>query len=130
MKTKTISIILLSIVLLNSGCATILTGTKQKVTFKSNADGKVYQNLTEIGNTNQVIKIKRKDLVKLYTIKTDGCTDKQIELPIKTNPAFFLNIPFAVFGYGLLWPYMDLATGANIKTTKIINVEVECKTKK
>ncbi len=130
MKNKTISIILLSIIILNSSCATLFTGAKQKVTFKSNAEGKVYQNLTEIGKTNQVIKIKRKDLVKLYTIKTDGCTDKQIELPIKSNPAFLLNLPFALFGYGLLWSYVDLMNGANMKTTKIINVEIECKTNK
>ncbi len=130
MKTKSLSIFLLSIVLLNSSCATIFTGTKQKVTFKSNADGKVYQNLTEIGKTNQVIKIKRKDLVKLYTIKVDGCSDKQIELPLKVNPPFLLNIPLAIIPYGLTFSYLDLANHANIKTKKIIEVDFDCKTKK
>lgn len=127
---KSISIILLAITILSSGCATLFTGTKQKVTFKSNADGKVYQNIKEIGKTNQVIKIKRKDLVKLYTIKTDGCPDKQIELPIKTNPAFILDIPFAIIPYGLLGSYIDVANGAHMRTNKIIIVDFECKTNK
>ena len=53
MRNITISLFLISAILLNSGCALILTGSKQKVTFKSDYDGKVYQNLTEIGKTNE-----------------------------------------------------------------------------
>lgn len=125
MKTKIILIAIMSSFLFSS-CATMFTGTKQKVTFKSNVDGKVYQNLSEIGKTNEPIKIKRKDLVKLYTIKTEGCTDKQFELPVKSNPAALLNIPFAFFGYGIIWAYIDESNGANMKTNKIIEVNVEC----
>jgi len=121
MKKTITSILLCLTILFSSSCATILTGTKQKVTFKSNVNGKVFQNLAEIGKTNEVIKIKRHDLTKLYTIKADGFQDKQFELPVRSNPVFYLNILFGVFVTG----YFDLATGAIIKTDKEINVTVE-----
>ena len=113
-----------------SSCGTIFTGTKQKITFQSNMDGKVYQNLTEIGKTNQQLKVKRKDLVKLYTIKTDVCGEKQFELPIKTNAVVFLDIPFAFLGYGLIWSYIDAVNGAGMKTKKTIVIDFDCKVKK
>lgn len=127
MKNKIISILLLSVILLNCGCATIFTGMKQKVTFKSNSDGTVYQNLTPIGKTNEAIKVKRRDFIKLYTIKSDGCTDKSIELKIKANPVCFLNIPLYFVGLGVIFAFADIATGANMRTDKIVNVDLECK---
>ncbi len=126
MKKKITSIALSAILLLSTSCATILTGSKQKVTFKSTVQGKVYQNLTEIGKTNEVIKIKRKDLPKLYTIKADGCEDKMIELPIHGNPVFYVNILFGVFVTG----YFDLVFGAHMKTDKVIDVSQNCNGKK
>lgn len=123
-------IILGALLLTLGSCATMFTGAKQKVTFQSNMDGKVYQNLTEIGKTNQELKIKRKDLVKLYTIKTEGCGEKQFELPIKTNGVFYLNLPFALFGYGLIWSYVDVGNGAQMKTENVIIVDFDCKTNK
>lgn len=123
-------IILGALLLTLSSCATIFTGSKQKVTFQSNMEGKVYQNLTEIGKTNQELKIKRKDLIKLYTVKADGCGEKQFELPLKTNGVFYLNLPFALFGYGLIWSYVDLSNGAQIKTDKVIIVDFDCNNKK
>ena len=121
---------IIAVLLITTSCATIFTGTKQKVTFKSNAQGKVICNLKEIGSTNQEIKVYRRDMVKLFTIKAEGCIDKQIELPLRTNPAFFVNIPFIFTGVGLLGAYWDVANSSNIKTQKIIEVEVDCKTKK
>jgi hypothetical protein len=122
-----IFILLIACIVLTSGCATIFTGTKQKVTFISNAKGKVFQNLTEIGNTNEPIKVKRKDLVKLYTIKADGFKDKSIELKIKNNPACWLNVPFCFVGIGLIGAYLDAENGANIKTAKTVTVDLESK---
>jgi hypothetical protein len=129
---KTIKIITLLFIanLLFTSCATIFTGTKQKVTFKSNVEGKVMCNLTEIGSTNQEIKVYRRDMEKLFTIKADGCTDKQMELPLKTNPAFFVNFPFILTGVGLLGSYWDVIHHSNLKTDKVIEVTVECKGKK
>lgn len=129
MKNKIISILLLSVMLFNSGCATIFTGMKQKVTFKSNLDGTVYQNLTAIGKTNEEIKVRRKDFIKLYTIKSDGCTDKSIELKIKPNPVCFLNIPLYFVGLGVIFAFADIATGANMRTDKIVNIDLDCKKK-
>lgn len=123
MKTKFTSLALCFVLLLMTSCATILTGTKQKITFKSNATGTVFQNLTEIGKTNEVIKVRKKDLTKLYTIKASGFQDKQFELPIKANPVFYVNILFGVFVTG----YFDLATGAILKTDKEINVTLDKK---
>jgi len=126
MKTKnSMLIFFICATLIFSGCATIFTGMKQKVTFKSNVDGAVYQNLTEIGKTNTKIKINRKDIPKLYTIKTDGCPDKQFELPIKWNAVILLNMLNGLFIGG----YFDLAFGTNLRTDKIINVDIDCKGK-
>ena len=130
MKKNTISLLLIGAITLTTSCATLFTGTKQKITFKSNIDGVVYQNLKEIGKTNTTIKIKREDLVKLYTIKATGCPDKSIELPIKLNPAYIINIPFCFVGIGLLGAYLDAVNGADKKTSKVINVDLDCKTQK
>lgn len=126
MKTKIMSLLLCSALFLATSCATILSGSKQKVTFQSNVPGKVYQNLSEIGKTNEVIKIKRKDITKLYTIKADGFDDKKIELPIQGNPVFFVNILFGVFVTG----YFDLLFCGHMKTDKVINVAMDVKGKK
>ncbi len=117
--------ILCIIIIITTGCATMFTGTKQKITFNTIAEGTVYQNLSMIGKTNQVIKVRRKDLVKLYTVKAEGYHDKQFELDIRTNPAFYLNLPLCfAFGCGIIWAYVDVAYGAQLKTDKIINVEM------
>ena len=115
----------LSALLLATSCATIFTGKKATVTFKSNVDGKVYQNLTEIGKTNQEIKIRKRDIPKLYTIKASGCPDKQFELPIKAAHAVLLNILNLNILSGI-----DYMNGCHLKTDKIINVDLECGSKK
>lgn len=105
-----------------SGCATILTGKTTTITFKSNSEGKVYQNLTEIGKTNQPIEILKKDIIKLYTIKSNGCPDKQIELPIRFTPIVYLNVlNFNVFAS------LDYYNGCHMKTDNTINVDFDCK---
>lgn len=120
-----------AILLLFTSCATILTGTKQTITFKCEQDGRVFQNLTEIGRTNTEIRIKRRDIIKLYTIKTEGCPDKQIELPITINPVFYVNLPFVfLFGVGISLCYVDAAEGSMYKTEKVIYIPTDCKTKK
>ena len=120
------SLLVATSLVLATSCATILTGSKQKVTFKSNASGKVFQNLTEIGKTNEVIKIKRKDIPKLYTIKVEGFEDKKIELPIHGNAAFYVNILCGVFITG----YFDLLWCGHIRTDKVIDVNLDLKEKK
>lgn len=123
MRKTFLSFSLCSILLFTTSCATILTGSKQKITFKSNAQGKVYQNLTEIGKTNEQLKVKRRDLTKLYTVKADGYQDKQFELSVRGNPVFYVNILFGCFITG----YFDLVWGGNMKTDKEVNVTLDKK---
>ena len=120
---------MLLLTLMNSSCCLMFSGKKQSVTFKSNASGKVYQNLSVIGNTNEEIKVNRKEMVKLYTIKADGCVDKSFELPVRENPIAWLDVPFAFLGYGLIWSMFDESSGANMKTNKEIKVDLDCKGK-
>lgn len=115
----------LTVLLLTSSCATIFTGKTTKVTFKSNVDGKVYQNLIEIGKTNQEIVIKKKDLPKLYTVKAPNCTDKQFELPVKASLAPMMNL----LNLNLL-ASIDYMNGCHLKTDKVITVDLECSRKK
>jgi len=123
MKKIILIVLVISVMVLFQKCATILTGTKQEVIFKSNANGKVYMNLTEIGETGDILKIPRNSLVKLYTIKADGCADKAIELPIKSNAIFYLNILNGLF----VGAYYDLLYDSHLKTDKVINVTLDCK---
>lgn len=122
---KTITLLLALSILLNS-CATLFTSSYQTVRFQSNVDGRVIQNLTEIGRTNQEIRIKRSNMEKLYTIKADGCPVKQIELPIMVNPAYWLNMPFIlIFGGGLLFAFVDVGLGNDAKTQPVITVNID-----
>ena len=119
------AVVLTSMLILCHGCATIFTGKTTKITFKSNVDGKVYQNLTEIGRTNQEIKIKKRDLPKLYTIKAPNCPDKQFELPLKASLAPLLNL----LNLNIL-ANIDYLNGCHLKTEKVINIDLECGGKK
>lgn len=121
---KTILWLLVATILTQS-CATLLTGSYQRVNFKSNKDGTVYQNLKEIGKTNSDISVKRSDLIKLYTVKSPGCPDTQFELPVGLNGAFLINIPLAFVGIGILTAYMDVSRSNQLKTNPTIQVEVK-----
>lgn len=108
-----------------TSCATMFSGSKQKVTFKSNVDGTVYQNLKEIGKTNQVIKLDKCDFTKLYTIKASGCPDKQFELPVRSNHLYLLNVLNLTILGGI-----DASNCAGTKTDKVIEVNLDCGGKK
>jgi hypothetical protein len=119
------TIVLASALIISQSCATIFTGKKTKVTFKTNVEGKVYQNLTEIGKTNEQITIRKRDLPKLYTIKATGCPDKQLELPLKAAHAVLFNIlNLNIFAN------IDYLNGCHLKTDKVIEVTMECNIRK
>lgn len=125
MKKKiSVSVLCLALVLMTS-CATMFSGGKQKVTFKSNVNGTVYQNLKEIGKTNEAIKLNKCDFDKLYTIKSEGCPDKQFELTVKSNHLYLLNILNLTILGGI-----DASNCAGIKTDKVIEINLDCKGKK
>ena len=124
-KTNYFALFIASMLLFQS-CATLLSGSYQKVNFQTKKDGVVYQNLKEIGKANADISIKRSDLNKLYTVKHPGCPDKQLELPIKINGAYLVNIPFAFVGIGIITAFMDISNGNQFKTNSTIPVEMDC----
>lgn len=121
MKGKIMPIIVCCSLLFATSCATMFSGSKQKVTFKSNVDGTVYQNLKEIGKTNQVIKLNKCDFSKLYTIKSNGCPDKQFELSVRSNHLYLLNILNLTILGGI-----DASKCSGIKTDKVIEVNLDC----
>lgn len=53
----------------------MITGTSQKVIFKCDVEADVYLNLTNIGKTNEQLKIKKCELSKLVTIRREGYED-------------------------------------------------------
>jgi hypothetical protein len=60
---------LLGVVLLNQSCAAILSGKTQQVTFQSERKATVKMNMRKIGETNEPIRIMKRDFSKLYTIE-------------------------------------------------------------
>ena len=120
-------IILCAVLIVLSGCATIFTGSKQDVTFNTGeVDARVYLNLKHIGSTNAPVRIPRRDLNKLITISKEGYEDYRLEMKLKTNPTFWLNIPLDILLVGILTSYLDVALGNEVSTKK----EYEIKLKK
>jgi hypothetical protein len=54
---------------LNQSCAAILSGKTQQVTFQSERKATVKMNMRKIGETNEPIRIMKRDFSKLYTIE-------------------------------------------------------------
>src|SRR4051812_30536890 len=80
------------IVLVATGCASIVDGSSQVVSFNSNPNSaRVLVNGTEIGRTPLSTQIKRSgDTVVLF--RKDGYADQTISLQTKLNPWFWGNI--------------------------------------
>lgn len=101
--------------LLFQSCATILSGTRDMVNFKSNPPGAtIYMNGREIGSTNNSIEIKRKSRNEnaLITYRKDGYEDTNFEFRIKVVGAYWLNI----LCFPLIGTVVDLTTGAPYKS--------------
>ncbi|MDQ3190001.1 MAG: PEGA domain-containing protein [Bacteroidota bacterium] len=125
-KTILAASLMASIFLLNS-CATIFSGSSQTVRINSNVPAAtVMLNTKQIGYTNQDLRIKRADLDKLIRVSSEGCKTKEYELPIKTNPTFWLNLPMFIVGAGLLTSYIDVAFENHKATEKQIMIQLEC----
>jgi len=120
MKTK-FFLILLAIAVLNSSCATLLTGTKEKIYFHTEPVGaKVVINGVNEGVTPAEIKVKRKVSETKVTFKKDGYKDEVIKLEKKLNLVYYLNI-FGIVGFGI-----DALSGAMYKYDKVYyEVELE-----
>lgn len=90
------------------GCATIIDGDTQQVSFSSNPDGAtVLVNGVPIGKTPVSYLMKRGD-GNIVTVKKDGYKSMERTLTTKMNGMFFGNI---IFG-GLFGSTTDSSTGA------------------
>jgi hypothetical protein len=116
------AVVLISTLSLTS-CATILTGTSDKITFNSSPEGaKVLDAGIEKCTTPCTIKINRSLSEKTIELKKDGYQNKVIELDSKFNSISILNL-FGILGWGI-----DAATGSIKKyDTKVYNIELEPK---
>ncbi len=118
MKTNKINIILLvSLLYMLSSCATIFTGTKEKINITTiPADAEIYYKGDEVANPLNE-KIKKTD-TRIYTIKKDGYLDKDV--CIFTNDlknSIFLNVLF----YNV-WVSTDIVMGGPTKLAEKNNV--------
>ena len=114
---------LLSSVALLSGCATILSGTTQKVNITTETglktpvliDGQRFEAPT-------VVELKRERKDKF--VVPEACPDQKVLLKSEVNPAFLGNILFGGL-LGLLGTTVDYVSGAMWKYVPE-NVNVKC----
>lgn len=105
---KTVLIATLSLSLLISSCATIISGSKQKVNFRSNpAAASIFIDEVEVGKTPFEIKLERKKEHHVM-IKLDGYQTYETNLTKKFNAWYIGNILFG----GLIGIIIDPITGA------------------
>lgn len=87
-----LSILVLAMVA--SGCATIIDGSSQPVTFNSSPNGaRIYVNGMELGTTPLTMAVKRSKTTMLMA-KKNGYEDQSLMLQTKTNGYFWANFLF------------------------------------
>ena len=97
-------------VLLTSGCATILTGTKDTISFNSNPQGaRVYKDGVEICRTPCNVPVKRTLNNEDIEYKLDGYETRVFTLDKQFNVVSVLNLG-SLFGWAI-----DAATGSLVK---------------
>lgn len=118
---NTITLSVLILTMLSTGCATIVSGSKQNVKFTSDPTAAtIYIDEVEVGKTPFEIKLKRKTEHHVM-IKLDGYQTYQMNLTKKFNAWFIGNIALG----GLIGIIVDPITGAMYKLTpKEINAEM------
>ena len=111
MKNITLIILVLGALSLSS-CATILTGTKDKLLFNTNPpNAEIYVDGEKIGISGEDVYLKRQfKSNRNVVIKKEGYKDEQFKLEQKSNGAYWLNLAF------LCTPcFIDILTGAALK---------------
>lgn len=123
---KQLSIALLTGILLSAtSCATIITGTKDKITFNSTPEGaKVMHKGVEKCTTPCTAEIPRSLSKQMVTFEKEGFNSKEVKLTKTFNPVTLVNILVGgVIGLGI-----DTATGSLTKySPKEYKVELEAK---
>lgn len=93
-----------------SGCATMIDGRDQEMTFRSVPEGaSVLINGREVGKTPYISKIDRKK-DQMLTFQKDGYKSENLSLTTNTNGWFIGNVIFGVLG--LVSSTTDASTGA------------------
>jgi len=110
---RLINVLLLITPMLALGCATIVVGDKQSLTFDSEPAGaQIIMNGTPMGVTPATITIKKSDYQNATVVfKKEGYTDQQATLHTKTTGWFWGNILFG----GLLGSTTDSSTGSMLE---------------
>lgn len=99
--------------LLFTSCATVFTGTKDEISFKTTPEGaKVLVDGLEVCKTPCTTKIGRTLSNKNVEFKLDGYETKIIGLDTKFNAVSIINL-FGIIGWGV-----DAATGSLMKYDK------------
>ncbi|MFC5193636.1 PEGA domain-containing protein [Algoriphagus aquatilis] len=106
---KKIPLLLVSIILM-SGCATIFTGTKDRITFNSNPSGAIiYKDGVELCTTPCTYKVKRSINDTDIEFKLDGYQTRVITLDKEFNVISIINLG-NLLGWGI-----DALSGAVMK---------------
>jgi len=108
-----VRVLILSLLLTLTGCASILKGSEQPVNINSNVEGaEVHVNGRMVGRTPFTGTIKRTNDIRLTVSKT-GYTPRTISLDIGVEPVFWVNI----FIGGVFGSTTDFATGSMWKVS-------------
>ena len=102
-------------------CATMISGSRQKVEIKSNVDDAViYQNYDSIGVTNSILKVDRFKFDNMYTITKEGCYDTTFVMTQNFNLWCLTDIinPLALL--------VDYSIGAQYKTENELFIPLRC----
>lgn len=125
MKNKLSITLLIGIALSTTSCATIITGTKDKITFNTTPEGaKVIHKGIEKCTTPCTAEIPRSLSKQMVTFEKEGFISKEVKLTKTFNPVALVNILLGgVIGLGI-----DTATGSLTKySPKEYKVELDQK---
>ncbi len=90
-------LILFPTILFTNGCANIVSGKTQSITFQSRPEVvDVYINGQKAGQTPLVTQVLRSKTTNV-TFKQDGYEESTIQLQTKTNPWFYGNVLWSYF---------------------------------
>ncbi|AZB07817.1 PEGA domain-containing protein [Chryseobacterium sp. G0162] len=125
MKNNLSIVLLLGIALSTTSCATIFTGTNDKISFNSTPEGAtVFHKGIEKCVTPCTTKIPRSLSKQMVTFEKEGFNNQEVKLDKNFNAVTLLNILFG----GAIGVGIDAATGSLTKySTKKYDVELEAK---
>lgn len=89
-----VRLLVLSLMILSTGCASMFSGTTQNFLLRSDVNGaKLYLNDEELGTNTATVQISKKKLKNSVLIaKKPGCTDFSTHINTKFDPTSLLGI--------------------------------------